>query len=331
MFAQNELPSYAVEVLVNDNHAIELTDIPTSRKYYYFRLHLSGQTVDIFSDDKVVFYGEIINSIQEYGEVKVNDQIRTEATLFYTQKVQIDSSLATSLTHQFIDSKQYAISTDTINSSWRLFFRHCQGIVFEIKDEHDYVKQSFACPWSQPDSAAFKDLILSNFNRFRQELKLDSIYSAFESNLPGGKTYSRDGYLMTYLFTDQQNEELKKNKPRRDYLKSIRDTVDSYLRMKLEEQNLVLEEIDCLETYTLFFKENGKLKSVTVSEESKPKILDGLSWYFEDKREIRKCKRLIRKIYREIDLSSFNLKYKVARTLSFGIDGEARLYDNMIY
>ena len=215
--------------------------------------------------------------------------------------------------------------------SWTRWYLHCGSLNFEIQNDGKYIKQSFHCPWSQPDSVEFKDVILANYDFVKQELKLDSIYQEFWSQLPKGKTYSRSGYGMTYIMTDEQEASWNKDKPRRDYLKSIKDTVDSYLRDALQKQQINLDDIDCFEDYRLTFNEDGKLWNLKVSDYNKPKLFDGLSWYMEDKKEIRKCKRLIKKVFREIDLSSFNLKYKVFRTLSFGQDGEVQLRDDTIY
>ncbi len=103
------------------------------------------------------------------------------------------------------------------------------------------------------------------------------------------------------------------------------------MKSEIAKQKIQFSEIDCFEDYQLIFNVNGKLEKVKVSEYDKPKISNGLDFYFEDKREIRKCKKMIKQIFKEIDLSSFNLKYKINRTLSFGYEKEIQLRDNTIY
>jgi len=163
------------------------------------------------------------------------------------------------------------------------------------------------------------------YDTIGQILDLQNKYSEFESRLEKGKTYSKNGFLMKYIMTEKQSIAFQKNKPRRDYLNSIKDTIDNYLKSEYAKQKIQFNEIDCFEDYRLTFNENGKLKKVKVSDYNKPKLSDGLDFYFEDKREIRKCRKLIKQIFKEIDLSSFNLKYKVYRTLSFGLENEMQL------
>lgn len=326
--------SYPADIPMPDSLNVNLLNIQNTEYTFYFRLNLSGQSIDIFSKDKLVFYGEITNWIKEYDQVKINNDYRTHAIKIHVEKIEIDSSLATSIANQIIKSGQPSFPTDTLINSWhRSWYLHCGSLKFEIKNEGKYIKQSYNCPWRQPDSVEYKDLILTNYNILKQELKLDSIYTEFMYKLPKGKIYSRNAYGMTYIFTKEQEEAWEKDKPRRDYMKSIRDTINSYLRTELEKQKIKLNEINCFEDYWLTFSKNGKLSKLTISEHDKPKLSESLifSFYIEDVIEIRKCKKIIRKIFKKIDLSSFDLKYKVYRTISFGSDGEIHLKDNTIY
>lgn len=331
IYGQTGLTSYSADLPAPDSLEVELIDIEKSDYTFFFRLHLSGQTIEIYSKDNKTYNGKIVNSIKEYNQIKFDDDYRTKATKIYTEKVPIKKSKATSLAQQIIESGQILIPTDTLIESWTRWHLHCGSLKFELKNDGKSLEQSFHCPWSQPDSVEFKDVILSNYDLLKEELKLDSIYQGFWSQLPKGKTYSRNGYGMTYIMTDVQETAWKKDKPRRDYLKSIKDTVDTYLRTELDKQYIKLDGINCFEDYHLTFNENGKLRKLKVSDYDKPKLFDGLSWYLEDKREIRKCKKLIKKAFRKIDLSSFNLKYNVYRTLSFGVEGEIQLRDDTIY
>ena len=314
-----------------DSLNIEKVDVQKTEHVFYFRLRLSGQTIDIFSQDRKIFRGVISNSIKEYEQIKTADEYRTKATKLYVENIEIDSSLAKTLAFQILESGQLFIPTDTLISSWTRWYLHCGSLIFEIKNESNYVKQLFHCPWSQPDAVEFKDIILSNYNLLTQELKLDSIYQVFMSQLPKGKTYSRSGYGMTYMMTDKQEEAWEKDRPRRDYLKSLNDTINNYLITELKKQKIQFNNINCFQDYRLTFNENGKLSKHKVSDYSKPNLSDGLGFYLEDKRGIRKCKKRIRKVFREIDLSSFNLKYKAYRTLSFGFGGQVHLRDDIFY
>lgn len=331
VYGQTGLTSYSADLPMRDSLEVALIDIEKSNFTFYFRLLLSGQTVEIYSQDNETYEGNIINSIKEYNDIKFGNEYRTQATKLYTEKVHIESSTASSVAQQIISSGQLSIPTDTLIEKWKRWYLHCGSLNFEIKYSGKYFEQSFHCPWRQPDFVEFKAMILSNYDLLKRELKLDSIYHNFWSQLPKGKTYSRNGYGMTYIMTDEQEANWNKDKPRRDYLKSIRDTIDSYLRAELQKQQFKLDEIHCFEDYRLTFNEDGKLWKLKVSDYNKPKLIDGLNWYLEDKREIRKCKKLIKNAFKEIDLSLFKLEYKVYRTLSFRLEGEIQLRDDTIY
>lgn len=329
--AQTGLTSYSTGFPMSDTLAFNYTEIKTSDFTFFFRLNLSGQTIDLYSRDKIKFQGEIINTIKEYEHVKIDDYYRTKASKLYTQITIIEPSLATKIAEQIIESEQLSFPTDTLIKSWERWFLHCGNLNFEIKDNGHYYTQTYHCPWSQKDSVEYKDVILSNYKLIIEELKTDSVYNEFFNQLPKGKTYSSSGYGMTYLMTDEQEDAWNKDQPRRDYLKSIKDRIDNYLTTELEKQNIKLDKISCFEDYRLTFNKDGELWKLKVSNYHKPKLLDGLVSYFEDKREIRKCKKLIRKVFREIDLSSFNLEYNVYRTLSGGLEEKFQLRDDTIY
>src|SRR5690606_33708854 len=154
-----------------------------------------------------------------------------------------------------------------------------------------------------------------------------------EGKLSKGKTYSRDGYRMMFIMTDQQSEKWKKSQPQRDLMKSVRDTVDSYINSELTKQDIKLNGIDCIEDDRLTFGTNGKLKKVTLSDYDKPTLKKslGLGEYLADKKEIRKCKRKIKQIFSDIDLSFLNFETEIYRTFSFDHKNEYQLRDDTIY
>jgi hypothetical protein len=330
VYGQTGLTSYSADLPMQDSLEVALVDIEKSEYAFYFRLLLSGQTVEIYSQDNKTYDGKIINSIKEYNQIKINDDYRTQATRIYTEKVPIKSSKATSLAHQIIESGQTSIPTDTLIDTWTRWYLHCGSLNFEIKNDGQYVKQSFHCPWSQPDSVEFKNVILSNYDLLKRELKLDSIYNEFRSQLPKGKTYSRSGYGMTYIMTDKQEAAWKKDKPRRDYLKSIKDTVDNYLKMRLKEIQATSDSTKspCYSAH-LTFGRNGNLKEIRTNRDMK--LSDGLSWYIEDLIEDRRCKKAIKHIFKKINLSSFDLEYDVYRTFYRSLGEGWTITDNTIY
>lgn len=68
-------------------------------------------------------------------------------------------------------------------------------------------------------------------------------------------------------------------------------------------------------------------------DSDKPKWKDalGLKDFLEDKKEIRKCIKVIREIFVNTDLSWLNLKLSLNRSISFDLYGNPQLSDNTIY
>lgn len=332
IFGQVGLTSYPIDISLDDTLEVKLIDIKNSKYKYYYRLLLNGQTIDLFSFDKKVFHCEITNSIKQYNQVKIEDEYYNKATKLFSEKVIIDSTTSTLVANKIFKSNQNLIPTDSLIKSWTGYYIHCSSLRFEIKAENIYIKQSFHCPWSQPDTVEFKDIILANYDLLKTELKLDSVYNVFFSKLPNGKTYSRNGYGMTYVFTEKQEESWKLDKPRRDYLKSIKDTIDNFLKAKLiviqSESDSIIEP--CYSAH-LEFNTNGKLKKITTNKDNLTKLFDGFSWYIEDRVENFKCKKKIRRIFKQIDLSSFNLKHSIYRTFYRDLGNGWTVTDNTIY
>lgn len=331
-FAQSRFTSYSADFPLKDSLKVELLDIQKSEYPFYFRLRLSGQTVDIFSEDNKTYQGEIKSYIREYKQIKTDGEYHSKAVQLHLKKVEIDSLLAKSIAIRIINSGQPELPTDDLIESWKKWFLHCGNLKFEIKNKDRFVEQSYHCPWSQPDSVEFKDIILSNYDILKQELQLDSLYEVLYSQLPKGKTYSRSGYGMTYILTKKQEDQRNKDKPRRIYLKSIKDTVDNYLNAKVNELKNSTTSLkhDCYSGYSLTFGKNGRLKKVR-ERGSSMKISDGLFWYLGDVIEERRCVRQTKKILKSINLKAFDLEHDVYRTFYYELGGGWIVVDNTIY
>lgn len=318
-----------------DSFYYELSPIQSSEKQIHLRISLTGQLVDIFSKDGKKYEGVLTNIITEYISRKVKGQEYEEsvASQEVFQKVSLDSAKVKYVFDSLVASGQLEIPTDSLIPNWNAYFLHCGSINFQYKIDEQFITQEYFCPWSQSDTVAYKSVIVSNYNLIKTTFNLDSLYKLFENELPKGKSYSRDGYRMMYKLTDKESENWAKSKPRRDYLKSIKDTVDNYLELRLNDQEIELDNIDCFENYQLVFGTNGKLKKVDVVEYDKPKLRNslGLGDFLEDKREIRKCRKKIKEIFREIDLSFLKLEHEVYRTFSFDHNEKFQLRDDTMY
>src|SRR5690606_9904358 len=272
-----------------DSFYFDLQSIQTTKLKAHFRISLTGQTIDFYSSDNVKFQGKLTNYITEYITVKSKDSDydQSKEYQYVIEQIVLEQTKVDKFVEGLIKTGQLEIPTDTLISSWHRNFLHCNSLVFQFNIDGKYTKQIFHCPWGQKDSVEFKSIILDNYETLKSTFQLDSLYDSFESKLPNGKSYSRDGYRMMYKMTDQQSEHWRKSKPQRDFMKSVKDTIDTYLNSELQKQDIKLNGIDCFEDYRLTFGKNGKLKKATLSDYDKPTLKKslGLGDYLADKKE----------------------------------------------
>lgn len=318
-----------------DSFYYDLNPVETSKMQIHLRISSIGQVVDLFSNDGINYGGVLTNIITEFDSEKVKgqDYESSIARQEVFQKINLDNTKVKYVIDSLIASKLIKTPTDSLIPNWNTHFLHCGSIHFQYKIDRQFKTQKYFCPWSQNATVSYKSVIVGNYNLIKTTFNLDSLYKKFENEIPKGKSYSRDGYRMMYKMTDRQSANWSKGKPRRDYLKSIKDTVDNYIETRLSNQEIELVEIDCFEDYRLFFGKNGRLKKIEVSKYDKPKLRNslGLGDFLNDKKEIRKCKRKIKEMFIEIDLSFLWLKHEVCRTFSFDHKGQFQLIDDMIY
>lgn len=319
-----------------DSFYYNLEPIETSDKKIHIRISLSDQKIDLYSITKDIYEGIVTNFTTEYRNEKVEygDGERTVAKQKVYEKVNLDADIVKSVIDSLLFSGQFEIPTDTLIPNWDNWTWHCSSIYFQHKINGQYQSQRYRYLWAQEDSVSYKNVIVGNYDLIRETFSLDSLYNKFASKLSTGIPYSKDDYMMILVkMTDEEIKERARDKPRRDYLKSVRDTIDSYINTELKKQNIELEEIKCFKDYQLIFGTDGKLAEIILSKRDKPRLKNsiGLGGLFANIREVRKCKSKIREIFQEIDLSGLNARCEIYRSFSFDYKGEFHLRDNTIY
>jgi hypothetical protein len=314
-----------------DEFYFNIEPLKNSIYKYHFRHQRDGQIIDVYSENGENFSGELINSITKYKDIRTDYGKDSKADGYIFENIKLNNDSATKVSKLILNQIFYSIPTDTLIAGWDFGWLDCGAISFSFKIKNEFWFSEYTCHWQQNDSINYVPDIKSIYDTISQIFDLQTKYSEFESNLEKGKTYSKNGFVMMYVMTEKQSSEFHKSKSQREYLKSIKDTINTYLKSEIAKHKIQFNGIDCFEEYQLIFNKNGRLEKVKVSDNDKPKLSDGLDFYFEDKSEIRKCKKLIKQIFKEIDLSSLNLKYKIYRTLSFGNENEVQLRDNTIY
>jgi hypothetical protein len=288
---------------------------------YHFRYEKSSQIIDLYSENGMDFNGQIINIIQENKTVKTDYGKDSRAFNYLFEKTKIENKKATKAGQLIIKQKSYSTPTDSLINNWNFNWLDCGAITFDYKVNKNYYQKSYTCPQNQKDSLEYVVDIKNLTDSLSQTLDLKKSYEEFTSKLPKGKSYTIDGWINMYIMTEKQNEGWKKTKPIRDYKKSIKDTIDNYLEFKLNELIPNSTELNCYDDYSLTFSKNGTLKNMKV---------DMGFWERLSDKDYKKCKRVLKKAFREIKVEFVDPKYEFSRELSFGQKG-IYIYDRMIY
>jgi len=283
--------------------------ISESSKEYHFRYQKSGQIIDIFSNDGVDFDGQIINFIQETKIVKTEYGFKNEPTNYIFEKEKISRLNATKVGKYILEEKIYKIPTDSLIKNWSFNFFDCGAINFDYKIKNQILKRTYTCLRGQKDSVQNVIQLKDLKDNIANDLKLKLSFDNFSDSLPKGKSYLIDGWISMYKMTENQLEWREKNKPMRDYLKSIKDTIDNYLELELNRLIPNSSKLNCFDDYRLTFNKNGRLKRMKV---------DMGFWERMFAKDYQKCRRVLKKAFREFRIDFVDPKYTFYRDLNFG-------------
>lgn len=298
-----------------------LKPIKDSNNTYHFRYIKTGQIIDLISNDGIIFSGQLVNEITEYKSIKKEYGNDLKPSNYVFEITELNKSNSTKVGQYILNQKTFSIPTDSIISGWNFYWLDCFGISLNYKIKDEFHMTSYTCPWNQLDSIEYVTQIKNTYQYINHTLELENEYSKFTNKLEKGKSYSKDSYKMMYILTDKQNELRKKGKPQRDYLKTIKDTIDNYLEKELNKLIQNSTELKCYDDYHLTFSKRGKLKSMKV---------DMGFWERLSDKDYKKCRRILKKVFREIKIDFVNPKYDFYRDLSFG-QKEIYITDPTIY
>ena len=314
-----------------DSFYLDLPNVKKSEYKTYIRIYLTSQIIDLYSNDNKEYSGIIINKINENRKIKTNCGWNSKLNKIVFQRILIDSLIAKKVATYILSSGIDSIPTDSMISSWNKSILDCGGITFQFNKNDDYIENYYTCPWGQNDSTKYIDLVLKNYNFIYQELNLEKLYNSFKTDLPLGKEYSY-GMRVMYKLTKREMKSWNRDKPRREYLKSVKNTIDKLLEYELSKKNNFSKEINCYSDFSLYFGKNGKLKKIKIYDCDKPQLFgDGLEYYIEEKKDIMICKKIIKELFKETGLGFLKLKYGFYRKFSFNYKGEYHIADDNFY
>ncbi len=287
----------------------DLLPLENSKYDFHFRYIKSGQIIDLHSENYKDFSGQIINFIQETKEVKTEYGYNAEPINYVFNKVKIADTSATKLGQYILKEKTNEIPTDSLIPKWNFNWLDCGAIKFKYKVADKISNQTYTCAQNQNDSIAYVVDIKNLKDVLSNNLELKSSFDNFTNELPKGASYKIDGWITMFKLSEKQLEWREKNKPMRDYLKTVKDTIDNYLESELNRLIPKSADLDCFDEYRLTFNKNGRLKSMKVDMGFWERMFD---------KDYQKCRRILKKAFKEIKIDFIDPKYMFYRDLSFG-------------
>ena len=161
-----------------DSFYYNLMPIYRSHFQIHIRISLSGQIIDLFTNDNKKYDGFLTNITTEYADKKDEQgykQLVKKRIVF--EKIPLCEEKVKLLMDTLI-AKQFEIPTDSLISGWNEGFItfDCTSFDFDYKVNGQIKTQSYHCPWSQRDTTAYKFIIIENYNLIKTVFNLDSAY-----------------------------------------------------------------------------------------------------------------------------------------------------------
>ncbi len=314
MFSQNNLLTSDLDFDFNQSI------IQKSESRIHIRFIKDCQIVDLQSNNGIDFTGTLINNIIELKKVKTDYGKDLDPDKYVYEIINLKEKLSSKIGIQLLAEKVFEIPTDTLIKDWSFNWLDCGSIYFNFRIDNSFSQTEYTCPWNQNDSVIYVKDIKNTYDSITTIFDLKSKFSDFKNKLEKGKYYS-NGFWTTYIMTDKQSKRWEDNKPQRDYLYSIKDTITNYLNIRLNELIKNTSDLDCFDEYYLIFTKNGELKKVSVADTDFDR---------ESKKEFKKCKRFIQATFEKIKLDFVDPKYEFTRKIGFW-NNKVNVYDPTKY
>lgn len=278
-------------------HLISATD------NFHFRFWTNGQAVDIWTNDNKIFFGLLTNYTDSYEPYNMETKKRKPSTT-YSNQVQLDSSSARQ-SYNLIKAISSIPSEDSIKG-WG---SGCDGIsyLFETSTPTYYSFKSYWTPTAQDSNLKEAKQIQQFVDDISALLNLRVEYDKFYATLKPG-SYTSDHFMITTKLSEKQIENWKKYKPYRDYLDSVKDTLNNYLSDTLTKIFLKHSELECYSQFFLKLSKKNKLKKITTNKD----FLD-----FTDRIDNYRCRKKIRKAFRHVRVDFVHSKVGYWKELFF--------------
>ena len=291
---------------------LKLPQLIPSTDNFHFRFWTDDQSVDIWTTDGKTFGGLVTSYLKLYQENNLKKSSKKQAGIF-VQQVSLDTAVARKAF--YLTKHISAIPSDKFIRGWVQGFDGIEYII-ETSTPTTYGFRTYWTPSAQDSSLTEVKTMLSFVKDLDSLLRLGNKFNHFFSTLKPGP-YSYDGPMVMVKLTKKQNEYYKRTKPFRDYLASVRDTLNHYLSDTLTK---ILTNYDGLKCYDEFFlkfsRDNRLLKIATNSE-----LTDR-----EDKKEYHDCKRKITSAFNHISINFVHSKVAYWKELRYS-EGKIMVFD----
>lgn len=289
-----------------DSYYLALPIVEDSPFHIHMRISLFGQTVDFFSPDGIDYQGVLTNYITEYREEKTEYGKQNKAFQVLFQKQLLDGTRSTEMALELLKIRRNSsgnVSTALFSGEDRTYYKN---VHFQCKEGAHFQEKNIY----PLDTVLEERALVACFHLIKSELGLVTSFGRFMALLPIGKNYSVTGYTMHHLFNEKEQKLWEKQRLRRNYLDSIRDSVVAFLKAELLKKEKVSDLECCSDRYLITFNRGGELTKIHLPKNDySPKPSDGLGEYLYERKELRKCSKAIRQQFDRINLSSFHLQY----------------------
>lgn len=310
-----------------DSFYYDLPDFSKSLYKTHIRVSLTGKFVDLFSEDNKKFSGFVTNYV--YQTIEPKDKKVPKSEFIISNRLAIDSLVCEKSANIILGSKQHQFQMDSVKKSWHKYFFDCNVVVFQFKLSDTIITQAFVCPYGQNDTAFGKKIVITNTSFLNQELKLKSLSDSFVSLLP------KDCYDCSFSFGGNVSfkplQKLKLNKRQNKihfykcgnkiYLDSISNSLDSFIQLELVKLIPMGLRKEFYDDYILHFSKRNRLQKVNT---------DFTYFSRDDKKDFRKCRRKLKKVFRKINLDFVHSKFGFDKKLKFDKEGSPQI-NNEIY
>jgi hypothetical protein len=309
-----------------DSFYYDLPDLSKSLYKTHIRVSLTGKYIDLFSEDNEKFSGFVTNYV--YQTIELNDKKALKEEFIISNRFALDSLACEKSAHFILESKQHLFQMEQIDRLWSKGF-DCDFAAYNFKFFDTIISQVFVCPQLQNDSVFGKSIVNLNISKLFQELKIKSLSDSFVGMLPNDCYDCSYSFGANVSFINARTIVLNKRKTKiysqkranKIYLDSLSSALDSFIQLELVRLIPKARRKEFYDIFIIHFSKRNRLNKVTT---------DFTYFSRDDKKDFRKCRRKLRKVFRKINLDFVHSKFGFDKKLQFDKEGYPRI-NNEIY